>query len=234
MPDPDQLAAHIAFFTDLGVDGISRDPSWRIRAAAQVAPVQSEPAAAEPETAASGLARVREELGDCTRCKLHRGRRHLVFGVGHPDAELMFVGEAPGEEEDRQGEPFVGRAGQLLTRIIAAIGMRRDDVYIANVVKCRPPRNRNPEPDEIASCAPFLARQIDVVRPRVIVALGAFAVRTLLDTTASVGKLRGRDFEYRGARVVPTYHPAYLLRNPDAKRPVWEDMKRVRTMLGEE
>tara|TARA_B100001179_G_C18253958_1_gene259549 strand:- start:35 stop:472 length:438 start_codon:yes stop_codon:yes gene_type:complete len=143
----------------------------------------------------------------------------------------MFVGEAPGRDEDQQGEPFVGRAGQLLTKIIASIGLNRSDVYIANVIKCRPPNNRNPEPDEIENCEPFLLRQVDAVRPRVVVALGAFAIRTLLSSGQSISALRGQIFDYRGAKLVPTFHPAFLLRSPDRKRDVWEDMKKVRSLL---
>ncbi len=174
---------------------------------------------------------VREELGECTRCKLHSTRTHLVFGVGSPDAELMFVGEAPGRDEDMQGIPFVGRAGQLLTKIIESIDLRRDDVYIANVIKCRPPDNRNPEPDEVRTCEPFLFAQVDAIQPRVIVALGSFAARALLRTEDAISKLRGRIFDYRGAQLIPTFHPAYLLRSPDRKREVWEDMKKVRSIL---
>lgn len=182
---------------------------------------------------AEALEVIRHEIGpDCTRCKLHTlGRRQVVFGVGSPRARLMFVGEAPGEEEDKQGEPFVGRAGQLLTKIIEAIGLTRDQVYIANVIKCRPPGNRNPEPDEVATCEPFLFRQIDVIRPRVIVPLGKFAAQCVLRTTDPITRLRGHAFPYRGATLIPTFHPAYLLRNPSAKRDVWEDMKKVREIL---
>jgi DNA polymerase len=151
--------------------------------------------------------------------------------VGNPKAQLMFVGEAPGADEDVQGEPFVGRAGQLLTKIIEAIDMTRADVYIANVIKCRPPGNRNPEPDEVGQCEPFLFRQIDAIRPKVIVALGKFAAQSLLRTAEPITKIRGREFAYREAILMPTYHPAYLLRNPSAKRDVWEDMKRVRAIL---
>ncbi len=154
-----------------------------------------------------------------------------MFGVGNPDADLMFVGEAPGADEDIQGEPFVGRAGQLLTKIIAAIGLRREDVYIANVIKCRPPQNRNPEPDEVETCEPFLFQQIDAIRPKVIVALGSFAARALLRTQDPISRLRGRVYEYRGSKLIPTFHPAYLLRNPSSKKEVWEDMKLVRTLL---
>jgi uracil-DNA glycosylase len=156
-----------------------------------------------------------------------------VFGVGNPHARLMFVGEAPGRDEDEQGEPFVGRAGQLLTKIIQAMGLQRSDVYIANVLKCRPPDNRNPEPDEVATCEPFLFRQIDAIRPRVIVALGTFAVRTLLQTQAPISRLRGRVYPFRGAQLVPTFHPAFLLRNPESKKDTWEDMKVVMGLLNE-
>ena len=154
-----------------------------------------------------------------------------MFGVGNPEADLMFVGEAPGADEDIKGEPFVGRAGQLLTKIIEAIGMRREDVYIANVIKCRPPGNRNPEPDEVEQCEPFLFRQVDTIKPKVIVALGKFAAQCLLRTTEPITRIRGKEFTYRDAILIPTYHPAYLLRNPSAKRDVWEDMKRVRVIL---
>ena len=190
-------------------------------------------AAETPGAAPETLEAVREDLGECTRCKLHGGRTKLVFGVGSPTADLVFVGEAPGRDEDRQGIPFVGRAGQLLTRIIAAIGLSRDEVYIANVIKCRPPNNRNPEPDEVVTCEPFLFRQLDVIRPRVVVALGGFAIRTLLQTDEAVSRLRGRVFDYRGAKLIPTFHPAFLLRSPERKRDVWEDMKRVRALLAE-
>jgi DNA polymerase len=184
-------------------------------------------------TSAAALAAVRADIGDdCARCKLHRlGRRQIVFGVGNADADLMFVGEAPGADEDAQGEPFVGRAGQLLTKIIEAIGLQRSDVYIANVIKCRPPQNRNPEPDEVEQCEPFLFRQIDLIKPKVIVALGKFAAQSLLKTNDPITRLRGREFRYRDAVLMPTYHPAYLLRTPSAKREVWEDMKRVRELL---
>jgi uracil-DNA glycosylase family 4 len=182
---------------------------------------------------ADALSALKAEIGpDCTRCKLHTlGRRQVVFGVGNPNADLMFVGEAPGADEDIQGEPFVGRAGQLLTKIIEAIGMTRDDVYIANVIKCRPPQNRNPEPDEVEQCEPFLFRQIQTIKPKVIVALGKFAAQSLLKTTEPITRIRGREYKYRDAILMPTYHPAYLLRNPSSKREVWEDMKRVRAIL---
>lgn len=200
------------------------------------------PAAPAPAAAAYGpadkgcgseaLLAVRRELGECARCKLAGGRTHLVFGVGNPSAELVFVGEGPGADEDRQGEPFVGRAGQLLTRMIEAMGYRREEVYIANVVKCRPPENRTPEPDEMASCEPFLRAQLDAIRPKVIVALGKTAVQALLRETTPISRLRGRWFEYQGIRLMPTFHPAYLLRSPDEKRKAWEDLQLVMRELG--
>jgi DNA polymerase len=184
-------------------------------------------------TSTDALAAIRADIGDqCSRCKLHTlGRKQIVFGVGNPDADLMFVGEAPGADEDVQGVPFVGRAGQLLTKIIEAIDLKRDDVYIANVIKCRPPQNRNPEQDEVETCEPFLFQQIDVIKPKVIVTLGKFAAQSLLRTETPISQLRGRQFEYRGAKLIPTFHPAFLLRNPSAKREVWEDMKLVRSIL---
>jgi uracil-DNA glycosylase len=177
---------------------------------------------------AESLAALRTAIGDCRRCKLWPGRTHLVFGVGNPNARLMFIGEGPGRDEDLQGEPFVGRAGQLLTDIITkGMGLRREDVYIANVVKCRPPENRNPEPDEVASCEPFLKRQIDLVRPEIIVALGKFAVQTLLQSKVPITRLRGNWHSYHGIKLMPTFHPAYLLRNPGDKKLVWDDIKKV-------
>jgi DNA polymerase len=177
------------------------------------------------------LAAVREELGECTRCKLCRGRTQIVFGVGNPRADLVFVGEAPGAEEDAQGEPFVGRAGQLLTRIIQAIGLRREDVYICNVIKCRPPGNRSPELDEIASCEPFLLKQLEAIRPKLICDLGSPATQTLLKTKEPISRMRGRFFEFRGVPLLPTYHPAYLLRNPHEKKTVWQDMQLLQREL---
>jgi DNA polymerase len=208
-------------------------------AAAMIAPALAPRAArtadlfAEPGLrAAATLEALRAHIGDCQRCKLAGGRTNLVFGVGNPAAALMFVGEGPGRDEDQQGEPFVGRAGQLLTEIITkGMKLRRQDVYIANVVKCRPPDNRNPEPDEIAACLPFLARQIDLVQPRVIVALGTFAAQTLLDVKTPITRMRGVWHDYRGVKVMPTFHPAYLLRNPGDKRLVWADIKMVMAEL---
>jgi len=178
-----------------------------------------------PKYFANTLEDIKADLGDCQRCRLAGGRNKIVFGAGNPGAKLVFVGEGPGFEEDQQGLPFVGPAGQLLTRIIEAIKLDRDQVYICNVIKCRPPRNRNPEPDEINTCFPFLERQLAAIRPDFIVALGTFAAQTLLGTTTPISRLRKRFHEYNGIQVLPTYHPAYLLRNPDKKREVWEDMK---------
>jgi DNA polymerase len=241
----DQLKAHLEFFGELGIDGIRREDGWskRLEAAAdpladalemkcdEVATVTVPLNASQHEA----LAAIRADLGeDCSRCKLHTlGRKQIVFGVGNPNADLMFVGEAPGADEDIQGEPFVGRAGQLLTKIIEAIGLKREDVYIANVIKCRPPGNRNPEPDEVEQCEPFLFRQIDTIKPKVIVALGKFAAQCLLKTDEPISRLRGREYQYRDAILMPTFHPAYLLRNPSSKREVWDDMKRVRDILNQ-
>jgi uracil-DNA glycosylase len=235
---------------DTAAQGASRDPQGVGNSFRPDPPNTQENAAARPvagagktipdpvtlfRNSAEALVAVRADLGDCTRCKLHTlGRRQIVFGVGNPDADLMFAGEAPGGDEDIQGEPFVGRAGQLLTKIIEAIDLKRDDVYIANVIKCRPPGNRNPEPDEVEQCEPFLFRQIEIVKPKVIVALGKFAAQTLLRTLDPISRLRGRVYDYRGAKLIPTFHPAYLLRNPSSKREVWEDMKVVRSLLKSE
>ncbi|MCB1152408.1 uracil-DNA glycosylase [bacterium] len=178
------------------------------------------------------LDEIRAELGDCTRCKLHTGRKQIVFGVGNPNADLMFIGEGPGADEDEQGEPFVGRAGQLLTKMILAMGVRREDVYIANVVKCRPPGNRNPESDEVEACEPFLRKQIASVQPKVICTLGNYATQTLLRTQAGVSKLRGTFRVYQNTPVMPTFHPAYLLRSPNKKREAWEDLQAIMAKLG--
>jgi len=178
------------------------------------------------------LERIREDIGDCTRCKLHKSRTNIVFGVGNSKAELVFVGEGPGHDEDVQGEPFVGRAGKLLTQMIEAMGLRRPDVYICNVVKCRPPENRLPERDEINTCSPFLLRQLAVIQPKVICCLGACAAQTLLGTNQGISRFRGEWFDYRGAKLMATYHPAYLLRNPNAKGEVWRDLRKVMSALG--
>jgi DNA polymerase len=245
-----QLIQHLRFLEELGATGVSRDATWRARRTnepeatastvqdvyAEQADLLAEPASERPEakarSSAEALKLIRADLGDCTRCKLHRlGRRQIVYGVGNPKAELMFVGEAPGRDEDIQGEPFVGRAGQLLTRMIEAIDLTREDVYIANVIKCRPPENRSPEPDEVAACEPFLLRQIDAIKPKVVVALGAVALKALLKSDAPISRIRGQVLDYRHTKLVPTFHPAFLLRSPDKKREAWEDLKKVRALL---
>lgn len=178
------------------------------------------------------LLKIREDIGDCTRCRLHKGRHKIVFGDGNPKAELVFIGEGPGADEDMQGLPFVGRAGKLLTQMIEAMGLQRKDVYICNVVKCRPPENRAPEPDEVTTCSPYLLRQIDVIQPKVIVCLGAVAAKTLLETTRGISQFRGEWLQWRGRKLMATYHPAYLLRNPNAKGEVWKDLQKVMAELG--
>jgi len=235
------LAARLQYYRDMGITDFYR------RATSQGGPPAAEPAVVtvtgqmgleiypqEPPPAdrAAALRAIREDIGECTRCVLHRGRKNIVFGVGNAYAELMFVGEGPGADEDIQGEPFVGRAGQLLNNMIQAMGLKRQDVYIANVVKCRPPGNRTPEREEIDTCSPFLLRQIDGVRPKVIVALGAVAARTLLGLNEAMANLRGRWYDFRGARLLVTYHPAFLLRDPRRKKDAWEDLKLVMRELG--
>jgi len=226
-----QLRERLLFLEESGVAALGRGAS----AGTLVGRLPSTPA--EPSSLPDGdpeaaLENLRSEIGDCTRCRLCEGRTHLVFGAGNPRAQVMFIGEGPGYEEDRQGLPFVGKAGQLLNRIIGAMGMAREDVYIANVVKCRPPENRTPLPEEAEICSVFLRRQIAIIHPRVICALGGVAVQTLLQTSAPVSRLRG---EFRslpdGTPVMPTFHPAYLLRNPEKKKEVWEDLKRVLDFL---
>lgn len=231
--DPGQLAV-LDYLHDLGWDGLYLVP------AAEQAPASPPAASAGIAVAAAAvatgpgeLAAVAAEASGCTRCRLAEGRCTVVFGSGDANAELMFIGEGPGAEEDRQGLPFVGAAGELLSKIIAAIGLRRKDVYIANVVKCRPPNNRDPLPDEVAACSSYLARQIDLVRPRLIVLLGRVAAQSLLGTETSLGAMRGRWYEVRGVPARVTYHPAALLYQASYKRPTWEDMKLVRDRLGD-
>jgi uracil-DNA glycosylase family 4 len=228
------LLAHGRFLATLGSVGVPWPPlagAPGLAAAAAGSPSTGE--GGRPEDPAAGLAAIREEMGDCQRCRLASGRRTIVFGQGNPHAELMFVGEAPGAEEDQQGLAFVGRAGQLLTDIIEkGLKMRRADVWIGNILKCRPPQNRNPEPDEVLACQPFLEAQIRAIRPRVLVGLGKFGAQWLLKTAEPISRLRGRVGEYEGIPVMPTYHPAYLLRNPAGKKDVWEDMKAVLRLLG--
>lgn len=244
------LADRIRFYHELGIYDFYRQPVN----ASHATPVEPEPmpsrlkaaaapigedllAAPKPESKisdpAQALRLIREDIGDCTRCPLHKqGRKQIVFGVGNPRAELMFIGEAPGADEDQQGEPFVGRAGQLLNNMIKAMGIRREDVYIANIIKCRPPGNRTPERDECETCSPFLMRQIAVVQPKVIVALGAVAAKTLLAINASMMELRGRWYDFRGTKLAVTYHPAFLLRDPRQKKEAWKDLQMAMKELG--
>ena len=218
MADLGDPRAELEYFRDLGVADFF------------VAKVPSGPAALVPGSMRD-LAALKHFLAGCPRCKLAKTRTNIVFGQGNPNAELMFVGEAPGREEDEQALAFVGRAGQLLTKIIEAIGRKREDVWICNILKCRPPNNRNPEADEVASCMPFLDEQIRLISPRVIVTLGTFAAQAVLGTDEPIGRLRGRWQNARGVRVLPTFHPAFLLRSPERKKDVWEDMKKVRDYL---
>src|SRR5262245_42630280 len=232
------LGTYVEYQRELGVLGFPlMAPAARAPAEATATRIEA-PAAgdlfASPELAkAQTLEELRDTIGECTRCRLAGHRTRLVFGVGNPRARLVFVGEGPGRDEDLQGEPFVGRAGQLLTEIITkGMRLRRNDVYICNVVKCRPPDNRNPEPDEVAACSPFLERQIALVQPEVIVALGKFAAQTLLATSTPITRLRGKWHQYLGVPLMPTFHPAYLLRNPGDKKLVWEDVQQVMARLG--
>ncbi len=226
-----ELRRHLAWQESDGSKLIWKDPN----AVAPAAPVaRAAPAASAPAPIAGGrtLDEIRTELGDCKRCKLCGGRRQIVFGSGNPRAELVFVGEAPGADEDQQGVPFVGKAGQLLTKMIEAMKFNRDSVYICNVVKCRPPENRNPEPDEISACEPFLKAQLASVRPKVIVTLGKFAAQTLLRDQTAITRLRGQWREYEGVPLMPTFHPAYLLRVPAEKKLAWGDLQEVMKRLG--
>jgi DNA polymerase len=216
----DEMTRTLQKMADVGIKGVDCSPESLQRVDSWGRGLQAfSPAGKE------SLEAIREHLGDCQRCKLCRSRTRIVFGCGSPQARLMFIGEGPGQDEDRAGEPFVGAAGQLLNRIIEAIKLSRANVYIANVVKCRPPGNRLPEPEEISTCSPFLRRQIAAIRPLFICTLGSCAAQTLLNSSEAVSRLRGRFFDYEGIRVLPTFHPAYLLRNPEKKREVWEDMK---------
>ncbi|HKV47759.1 MAG TPA: uracil-DNA glycosylase [Candidatus Acidoferrales bacterium] len=241
-----QLPAQSASATTAAKPATPLESSSRSNALSKQAPGLLKPAAVpaftqkaseislfEEKVENDSLEKIRADIGpDCTRCKLHKARTQVVFGVGNPNAELVFVGEGPGHDEDLQGEPFVGRAGKLLTQMIEAMGLKRSDVYIANVVKCRPPENRLPEKDEIAACSPYLIRQIDAIKPKVIVCLGACSAQTLLQTNQGISKFRGQFFDFRGARLMATYHPAYLLRNPPAKADVWKDLQKVMAALG--
>jgi uracil-DNA glycosylase len=242
------VSDRIRYYNDLGIYDFYRRPvenSNEVSASVARAPspaisefegeqtlmeIRTEPAKSDP---ASGLRLIREDIGDCTRCRLHKqGRKQIVFGVGNPRAELMFIGEAPGADEDEQGEPFVGRAGQLLNNMIKAMGLRREDIYIANIIKCRPPGNRTPERDECETCSPFLMRQIEVIAPKAIVALGAVAAKTLLAINAPMSELRGQWYDFRGTKLAVTYHPAYLLRDPRQKKEAWKDLQMVMKELG--
>jgi DNA polymerase len=213
---------------------VTATPNIALRPVVPVLPVATGPSLFEASGKVTGetLRNVREDLGECTRCKLHKTRNKIVFGDGSAKAQLVFVGEGPGADEDAQGLPFVGRAGKLLTQMIEAMGLRRNDVYICNVVKCRPPGNRQPEPDEVQKCSPFLFRQLDVLQPKVIVCLGATAAQTLLQTNRSISHFRGQWMDFRGYKMLATYHPAYLLRNPAAKGEVWKDLQKVMAELG--
>jgi uracil-DNA glycosylase len=223
------LAERVRYYASLTSIGIPRGRPALVAAAPETGKPSAEAGSAE---APEGLEAIRAFIGDCQRCKLAKGRKNIVFGQGNPHAALMFVGEGPGADEDEQGLAFVGRAGQLLTDIIEkGLKMPRSEVFIANVIKCRPPQNRNPEPDEILSCQPFLERQIRAIRPKVIVGLGKFAGQWLLKTAEPISRIRGRVGQYEGITAIPTFHPAFLLRNPAAKKEVWEDIKLVREIL---
>jgi uracil-DNA glycosylase family 4 len=240
------LADRVRYYNDLGIYDFYRRPvtpeiaeesATRTVSALSSAMVIQEESLPKPKSQpadpASALRAIREDIGDCTRCRLHKqGRKQIVFGVGNPSAELMFIGEAPGADEDEQGEPFVGRAGQLLNNMIKAMGLRREEIYIANIIKCRPPGNRTPERDECETCSPFLMRQIEVIGPKAIVALGAIAAKTLLAINAPMTELRGRWYEFRGTKLAVTYHPAYLLRDPRQKKETWKDLQMVMKELG--
>jgi uracil-DNA glycosylase family 4 len=228
---PNELADQLQFLKDIGVESLELGSVREVpktvakKSASSQAPIQ----ASSPPS--DSLEAIRADIGDCQRCKLAPTRTNIVFGSGNPNAELVFVGEAPGYDEDQQGLPFVGRAGQLLTKIIESINLKREDVYICNVLKCRPPENRNPEPDEVAACNPFMKRQLAAIKPKVVCCLGTFAAQTVLQTPAPISKLRGKFYDMDGMRVIATFHPAYLLRSPDKKREVWEDMKQIRAEL---
>jgi uracil-DNA glycosylase len=243
------LADRIRYYNELGIYDFyrrettgqiqpeEREPLPRAKAAAIVPTEELLEIAAKPEAAfsdpAQALRAIREDIGDCTRCRLAKqGRKQIVFGVGNPRAELMFIGEAPGADEDQQGEPFVGRSGQLLNNMIKAMGLRREDIYIANIIKCRPPGNRAPERDECETCSPFLMRQIATIKPKALVALGAVAAKTLLAINAPMSELRGKWYDFRGTKLAVTYHPAFLLRDPRQKKEAWKDLQMVMKDLG--
>ncbi len=235
------LSDRIRYYNDLGIYDFYRQPVQSLSAdsglaaeSARTAPPLADSMKLNPSyDSVTALRLIREDIGDCTRCRLHKqGRKQIVFGVGNPRAELMFIGEAPGADEDERGEPFVGRAGQLLTNMIKAMGLSREEVYIANIIKCRPPNNRTPERDECETCSPFLMRQIEAVDPKAIVALGAVAAKTLLAINAPMSELRGRWYDFRGTKLAVTYHPAFLLRDPRQKKETWKDLQIVMKELG--
>src|SRR5579864_5634096 len=242
-----KIKQRLEFYEDLGLAPFYRDraasqsvhpaieePTLPKAAKSFIAPAPAAPSLFEPVAKISSetLLQVCEDLGECTRCKLHRTRNKIVFGDGSSQAQLVFVGEGPGADEDAQGLPFVGRAGKLLTQMIEAMGLQRRDVYICNVVKCRPPENRAPEKDEVETCSPFLLRQLDAIAPKVIVCLGSIAAQTLLETNRGISHFRGEWMDFRGTKLMATYHPAYLLRNPSAKGEVWKDLQKVMAVLG--
>jgi uracil-DNA glycosylase len=239
------VASRIRYYRDMGIYDFYRRGSGAVEGDVPAVmdteyteetittPKRKTEAQVQTDDPITALHQIREDLGDCTRCRLHKqGRKQIVFGVGNPHAELMFVGEGPGADEDEQGEPFVGRAGQLLNKMIEAMGLKREQVYIANVVKCRPPGNRTPEKDECDTCSPFLLRQIEVTRPKAVVALGAVAAKTLLGVADSMNNLRQRSYDFRGTTLFVTYHPAYLLRDPRQKAETWKDLQKVMAFLG--
>ena len=237
----EELAARLRFYRDLGIYDLYRREGQS--SAGAVAANNEEfvlteqsipmPTRAEAPDPSRALQMIREDIGDCTRCVLHKqGRKQIVFGAGNPEADIMFIGEAPGADEDEQGVPFVGRAGQLLNNMITAMGIRREDVYIANIIKCRPPGNRTPERDECETCSPFLMRQIETIKPKIIVALGAVAAKTLLGMNDAMANLRGRIYDFRNTKLAVTYHPAYLLRDPRQKKETWKDLQMVMKHLG--
>jgi uracil-DNA glycosylase family 4 len=233
------LGERIHFYNELGIYDFYRRNSDECSESSETVALREEMTESNSITSelssdpAAALRLIREDIGDCTRCRLHKqGRKQIVFGVGNPGAELMFIGEAPGADEDQQGEPFVGRAGQLLNNMIKAMGIRREDVYIANIIKCRPPNNRTPERDECETCSPFLMRQIEVIGPKALVALGAVAAKTLLAINAPMSELRGRWYDFRGTKLAVTYHPAFLLRDPRQKKEAWKDLQMVMKELG--
>jgi uracil-DNA glycosylase len=226
---PDQkraIAARVEFYRDLGIGPLYR------RGAAAVEEAAPDVGLVVLDDKGAALSVIRADIGDCTRCRLHTGRTNLVFGVGNINADIMFIGEGPGADEDAQGEPFVGRAGQLLNNMIQAMGLKREDVYIANVVKCRPPGNRTPERDECDTCGPFLMRQIEIIQPKIIVALGATAAKYLLGVNDSMTNLRGKIYDFKDTKLAVTYHPAFLLRDPRQKAEAWKDLQMVMKHLG--